>query len=464
MTRNFIVIRIALLVLALCAPVATHSAYAQEAPTKEQLDQAKKAFGEGKVLHDAGKLGEAIEKFKESYRLSRNPVLLYNIALTLDENKQADNALFYYRKFLSDAPADAAQRKAATERVKVLESEKLEADLNGKPADATKPNENTAPVPPTKIDTHANIKIKPAGTYQATEFQHQVVEDAPPNKPLDISAFVPEDSGWTVTLYYRGAGDAQFVSKPMQWHYKQLIARIPGAKVTGSSIQYYVEVKDHDGAPIAKSGKATSPNLVNIDVTAQQRFFPDFTDDVEPSGKTPDKAKHHDDEDPLNKDKHTEEPVDTTPVEVGPPGTSFTDVGSSKFEKAKWGTTAGAATFLILGVSFYVLAGNQASALADDAKTPHGTCAATPCPFDSYDADLQSAGQRDQTLSNVALTFGVIGAAVAGYFWYRELKSPHHGVTTGAQGAKANGTPEMTWIVAPTVGDHFQGAAAAVRF
>ncbi|MFT3692942.1 MAG: hypothetical protein QM831_07365 [Kofleriaceae bacterium] len=104
-------------------------AFAQEAPTKDQLDQAKKAFGEGKALHDEGKLAEAVEKFKESYRLSRNPVLLYNIALTLDENKQTDNALFYYRKFLSDAPADAAQRKTATDRVKQLEQEKLEQDL-----------------------------------------------------------------------------------------------------------------------------------------------------------------------------------------------------------------------------------------------------------------------------------------------------------------------------------------------
>lgn len=467
MTRNFISISI---VLALCAPFATHSAYAQEAPTKEQLDQAKKAYGEGKALHDGGKLGEAIEKFKESYRLSRNPVLLYNIALTLDENKQADNALFYYRKFLSDAPADAAQRKAATDRVKSLESEKLEADLNGKPADPTKPNDastNTVPTPPTKIDTHANIKIKPAGTYQPTEFQHQVVEDAPPNKPLDISAFVPEDSGWTVTLYYRGAGDAEFVSKPMQWHYKQLIARIPGTKVTGSSIQYYVEVRDHDGATIAKSGKSTSPNLVNIDASAQQRYFPDFTDDAEPAAKTPEQARHHDDEDPLNKNKHTDEPVEVTPVEVGPTGTSFTDVGSSNFEKAKWGTTIGAAALLSIGVTFYVLAGNQASALAEDTKSPHGTlpngapCTMAPCVFDAYDADLQSAGQRNQTISNVTLGLGFVGAVAAGYFWYRELKSPHHGTTSAA---KAGGSPEMTWMIAPSVGDHYQGAAAAVRF
>jgi hypothetical protein len=29
---------------------------------------------------------------------------------------------------------------------------------------------------------------------------------------------------------------------------------------------------------------------------------------------------------------------------------------------------------------------------------------------------------------------------------------------------KASGSPETSWVVAPAVGDHFTGAAAAVRF
>jgi hypothetical protein len=458
MTRNFLP-TITLAIAALLAPMASH-AWADDAPTKEQLDAAKKAYGDGKALHDAGKLSEAIEKFKESYRLSRNAVLLYNIGLTLDENKQTDNALFYYRKFLSDAPPDAAQRKAATDRVKQLESEKLEADLNGKPADTTKPSDTTTNVATTKPTTKPEIKIKPAGTYQPTEFQHQVVEDAPPGKALDISAFVPEDSGWTVTLYYRAAGDASFVAKPMAWHYHQLIARVPATKVTGSSIQYYIEVKDQAGTVVTRSAKSTSPNLINLDATAQQHYFPDFTDETEGKTAGTTEARHHDDEDPLDKHKHTEEPVEA-PQPVGPPGEGFTDVGSNKFEKAKWGTTIGAVALVGLGVTFAVMAGNQASALADDAKMAHGTCTALPCPFDSYDADLQSAGQRDQTISNVAITFGVIGAVAAGYFWYREVSAKKHGETS----AKAtSASPEMTWMVAPSFGDHFSGAAAAVRF
>jgi tetratricopeptide (TPR) repeat protein len=122
--RTILTITIAL--AAVLLPTAQRAwAQPNDKPTAEQLEAAKKAFAEGKAFHDQGKLPEAIEKFKESYRLSRNPVLLYNIALTLDENKQTDNALFYYRKFLSDAPQDASQRPTVTEKVKTLEKKGL---------------------------------------------------------------------------------------------------------------------------------------------------------------------------------------------------------------------------------------------------------------------------------------------------------------------------------------------------
>src|SRR3569832_622053 len=169
MIRNYLP-TITLAIAALLAPMASR-AWADDAPTKEQLEAAKKAYGDGKAMHDAGKLPEAIEKFKESYRLSHFVVLLFFFVFLLVVFLLFVFVLFYYRKFLSDAPPDAAQRKAATDRVKQLEQEKLEADLNGKPADTTKPSDTTTKPGPTKPET----KVKPPGTYQATVFQHQVV-------------------------------------------------------------------------------------------------------------------------------------------------------------------------------------------------------------------------------------------------------------------------------------------------
>lgn len=434
--------------------VACAVAYAE--PTKDQLEQAKAAFTEGKSLHDQGKLIEAVEKFKESYRLSQNPLLLYNIGFTLDEAGQKDNALLYYRKFLSDAPANAAQRKTVEERVKVLEKEKLDADLAG----PTKPTETHTEAKPT--ETHTEVKAKPAGTYSEKDFQHQIIDAAPPGKPLDITAFVPEDSGWTVTLFYRGTGDSTFTAKAMRWRYKELVARIPAAKVGGTSLQYYIDVKDQAGTVVARSGKSTSPNLVDVEAQATPRFYPDWTD--EGGEKSTAELKHSDEnEDPLHPGQHKQETdteLDQKPVVTGPttPGTAWNDVGSSKFEKAKWISTASAGTLIAGSIVFYILAKKQADNLAADAAS----CGTPPCRAFDHDFDLawQDAGQRYNTLTNVTMVLGLGAAGVAGYLWYRELSAKKHGEL---KMTNKTSSPETSWVVVPTVGDTL-GAAAAARF
>ena len=153
----------------------------------------------GQATPRRGQAREAIEKFKESYRLSKNPLLLYNIALTLDESKQTDNALFYYRKFLSDAPADAAQRAArrrSREGAREREARRRDGDDQAR---LRAPRRR-----PRRRPSRRSRPSRPTST--STTFQHQVVDDAPPDKPLDISATIPENSNVSVILYYRDAG------------------------------------------------------------------------------------------------------------------------------------------------------------------------------------------------------------------------------------------------------------------
>jgi hypothetical protein len=447
--------------LAMVAPARLAHA-GDDKPSKEQLDQAKAAFAEGKTLHDAGKLTEAVEKFKESYRLSKNPLLLYNIGLTLDEAGQKDNALLYYRKFISDAPANAAQRPAATERVKVLEKEKLEADLNGTPT-KTEPTKTeptkTEPTKtePVKTEPVKPVKIKPAGTYSATDFQHQSVDAAPPGKPLDVTAFVPEDSGFTVTLFYRGAGDASFTAKVMKWRYKELVARIPAAALKGNTIQYYIEVKDQAGTKVTSAGKSTNPNLVTIEATATARYYPDMADD---SGSLPPPLAggHSEDEDPL-KAGHQEQKHEENPIQQ-PVGGGDQDTGP-KTNYVKWGTTGVAAALIGTGLVTYFMAKNQASNIQNDLLT--SGCTSPPCRgFDKFDADFQSAGQSYQTISNVTLALGIVGAGVAGYLWYKESKTKKS--DSSATGAPAGSSTAATWVIAPAIGEHFTGAAAAARW
>jgi tetratricopeptide (TPR) repeat protein len=445
---------VTLVIAALFALALPHSTAHAQAPTPEQLDQAKKAFAEGKALYDAKKLVEAAEKFKESYKLSKNPLLLYNVGLALDEAKQRPQALVFYRKFLADAPPEATQRAIVTDRVKVLEEEEMNATMG--PGPGTGGGSAT--------ETHDPTKIKPAGTYGPNDFQHQIVDTAPPGKPLDITASVPEDSGFTVTLFYRGSGDAKFTGKDMKWRYKELVARVPAAKVAGSSIQYYIEVKDQTGNVVTRSGKSTSPNLIDVQIGAPPRFYPDLTDEGTEVSAT--ETKRHDEENPLggpNNQEHDTEPdhVQHAVVPEGPKD-GFLDPGSTKFRYTKWGSTYAAVGLIGIAVTFNILAHNQANALQNDLNDcPMG--GTPPCrPFDSYDKDLQDAGKRDQTISNVALGFGIAATAVAGFYWYKELRSHSHGETK--QVTSKNKAPEMTWVVTPAVGDGFTGAAAAARF
>ncbi len=200
-----IILCIAIALSAAIAPAT--SAWADDpAPSKEQLEAAKKAFGEGKALYDEGKFPEAVEKFKESYRLSTNPLLLYNIGHTLDQAGVKDKALFYYRKFLADAPQTA--RRTAQGRHEARRRHREGEPRSRSTASTPTPTTTTpatTPATATKVEEpKKELKVKPAGTY-GEGLRASARRVGTSGKPLDITAFVPEDSGFTVTLYYIAA-------------------------------------------------------------------------------------------------------------------------------------------------------------------------------------------------------------------------------------------------------------------
>lgn len=445
---------ISTLALGLAILFAGTTARADEPPpSKADLDKAKAAFVDGKKLHDAGKLPESIEKFKESYRLSKNPLLLFNIGLTMEEAGMEDLALFYFRKFLKDAPAEAPQRPDVEERVKVLEKK-------FSPGGPTKPDVK----PDVKPDIKGPVVIKPVGTYSEKDFQHQTVDTAPPGKPLDVTAFVPEDSGFTVTLYFRTAGEGKFTEKKMKWRYKELVARIPAPKMIGSAVQYYIEVKDTAGTSIAKAAKATSPNQVLLEVGATARFYPDMSDDGEAKVAPKDVVKSDDDDDPLHGKKKPKDDEVKVPKEVGPPGTGYADVGSSKFNKVKLGTTIASGVLIAFGALSFVQAKKYSSSLESDSAQ----CGAPPCrafktPDDPYASGVESTGQRWQTFFRLGVGLGLATGAVAGYYWYKEHKAKGRGELNVSKTPK-DPAAASSWIVVPNIGEHAAGATAAVRF
>ncbi len=462
-------------------------------PTAEQIEAAKKLFADAKTLYEQKKFSEATDKFKEAYRLSKKPLLLYYVGLCLDEQGVKELALFYYKKFMAEAPATTEQRKPAGDRIKVLDNELFSAGSttpptgDGKTTPPTGDGKTTPPTgdgkttPPTgdgkttpPTGDGKTSKIKPLGTYSAADVQHSVVEDAPPGKPLDLTAVVPDDSGFVVTLMYRAAGEEKFIAKPMRKRYNELVGRIPVDKIKANSVHYYIEVKDQAGNVVDRRGKPSSPNIIYLDAAVQPRFYPDFNDDaVADTGNVPTRTDTSNDneegDDPFTKGKEKAKPKTRIVANAGDEsapltgGTGLTDVGSTKFTYAKWGTTAATGVFLGLGVLFYIRASNATSALEQEAAaSTKGTCpGGPPCTtFDSDLADFQSIGQTGETVSQIGLGVGLVTAGFAGYFWYKDLTAKKRVSGT----ASRNSSARDSLVVTPAIGPGYAGAAALWSF
>jgi tetratricopeptide (TPR) repeat protein len=388
------------------APQVVHAD--EPAPSKQDLAAAKQAFNEGNALYKAGKLAEAVDRLKESYRLSRNAFLLYNIGHIYDQLGQKDLVLFYFKKFLTDAPASAPMRPDVTKRIEALEAE------------ASKPAE---PAPVVE-------EVKPQATVK---LEHTLVDAAPPGVPCDITASVPADANLNVTLFYRASGDVKFVAKPMVKRNDELVAHIPAATMVGSWIQYYIEVRDAQDNLVTRNGKSTSPNLLAIENTAQPHFFADL---VEPGESTTVKPQA---DEQLQSSVQSGGELQVDVVDTGPP-----------FARAKWIASGSAVALFGGSLASYLIAKKAHDNLVADSYS----CGSPPCrEFDAdYDQDIQARGQRYDTIYKITLGAGVVAAGVAGYFWYRSLTT------------KRDNQPQTTWLFTPTLDGSSVGAAAAARF
>ncbi len=419
------------------------------APTADELAKGKEHFARGKKLFDKKDYKGAVREFKESYRLTRNPLLLYNIGYTFDQLSEKSLALFYYQKYLEQAPASDSNRQAAEGRVQVLEIEIEEASIAGGGSDGAAPTTRGGKEPkaePAKERTAALAANGPA----VDKFQHMVIDEAPPGRPIDVSAVIPEDRNWTVTLYYRAAGEESFTAAAMKPRYNELVARIPAAKTVGASVQYYIEVKDAKGKVVDRSGKQTSPNLVLLERAAKARYYADLGEE---------KAE------PIASDD-SEVPSGGGALGGGaePRGDGWMDAGSSRFSKLKWGATGAAAGFLALSTTFYLLSSKANSDLEAEAAASSDAdeCGGTtpPCrTFSSEQQSLEGKGQRFETFATISLGVGAAAAVGAGVLWYLEIRDARK-----RRRDRQENNDEPNLSATPVVGDGFVGGAAAVRF
>jgi tetratricopeptide (TPR) repeat protein len=123
-------------------------------PTPDSAADAKRLYQEGNTHFNLGEYDKAAENFKEAYRLSKKPLLLYNVAQAYRLGHEPDKALTFYKNFLNSMP-DAENRAEVEQYIKDLEALVASQDATAKkpPTGTVAPDEHVKIPPPDKAVT-----------------------------------------------------------------------------------------------------------------------------------------------------------------------------------------------------------------------------------------------------------------------------------------------------------------------
>ena len=112
-----------------------------------QEEGARNAFKVGRAAYETGDYQLAYDKFKESFQLSHEPALLYNIASALQGLKRPHDAAEALQSFLRLQPNDP-DRPTIEQRIATLEEEQRILDAEKAKAAAEAEAERKAHAPP----------------------------------------------------------------------------------------------------------------------------------------------------------------------------------------------------------------------------------------------------------------------------------------------------------------------------
>jgi tetratricopeptide (TPR) repeat protein len=110
--------------------------------------QARQLYKAGRDAYNAGDFQRAYDSFRESFTLSHEPALLYNIASALQGLKRPHDAAEALHSYLRLKPDDP-DRPQIEERIRTLEEEQRLLDLERKPPAAPPTGPTTVTEPPT---------------------------------------------------------------------------------------------------------------------------------------------------------------------------------------------------------------------------------------------------------------------------------------------------------------------------
>src|SRR5215831_4785278 len=163
----------------------THPTFAQDDATKQARDHYQK----GMVYFQSGDYPNAVAELKQAYQIKRIPGLLFNIGQTYRKMDDTDMSIFYFDKFLKEAPPNAPQRGEAEKILGELRAKKGQGQVAVPP-----PLEETPQVAPQPVQPAP--QPQPQRRRRVVDkFEHREVEEAPPSTPLDVRVQLPEQEG-----------------------------------------------------------------------------------------------------------------------------------------------------------------------------------------------------------------------------------------------------------------------------
>jgi hypothetical protein len=161
-------------------------------PAGQQPDPAaRQAFEDGRTFYDHGRFADALRKFQESYAISNNPKLLFNIGRAADSDGELKQAHDAYTAYLQRLP-DADNREFVEARLAKLKA----AGAADAPVNAAPPP-NAPGAPPAQVDA----PIDPYPPAYVSPGQAQAVYPGPVTSPPPAEKARPANLPGRFRLY-----------------------------------------------------------------------------------------------------------------------------------------------------------------------------------------------------------------------------------------------------------------------
>jgi len=196
MSSSFVRVRLgwalAILSLAIAGP-----AWADD-PKQE----AKARYTTGQSHYNLNEFPEALQDFKEAYRLFPDPVFLFNVAQCERQLGNLDEAIKFYRSYLRNKPK-APNRQEVERRI-----DEMQAAIDAKKVASGKPS--LALVPPTAGDEPHVSALLPTAIATVTPAPQPVAAPLPTPTPAAVPAApAPPLPGLPATVEPAASGDTQ---------------------------------------------------------------------------------------------------------------------------------------------------------------------------------------------------------------------------------------------------------------